>query len=98
MAEIAGAGSDSGRTDSTSDASCEITSGLECTVDKLDGNVAVTNFNASSKTVFHEKGVVGNESAPDGVETSGSGSTIGFVDGSTEKTDSLGSVRSFIRT
>jgi hypothetical protein len=44
--------------------------------------------------VFHENGTVDEESTGDGVETSGSGSTEGIVDGSVAKIDSLGSVRS----
>jgi len=67
---------------------------LETAAGELDDKVPVANFNAPSKTVFHENGTVDEESAADGVWTSGSGSTGGFVDGATAKTDSLGSVRS----
>ena len=92
--EISGSGTDSGRTDSKSFASREIASGLESAAGELDDKVPAANFNAPSKTVFHENGTVAEESAADGVGTSGSGSTAGLVDGSAAKIDSLGSVRS----
>ena len=66
--------------------------GLENAAGELDDNVPAANFHAPSKTVFHENGTVGEESAADGVETSGSGSTAGLVDGSAVKIDSLASV------
>jgi hypothetical protein len=90
----AGPGTDSDWTDSTSFASCETESGLEGAVDEFDNNVPEANFHAPSKTVFQENGTVGEESSVGGVETSGSGSTEGIVDGSVAKTDSLGSVGS----
>jgi len=67
---------------------------LETEAGELEDKVPAANFHAPSKTVFHEKGTADEESAADGIGTSGSGSTGGFVDGSTAKTDSLGSVRS----
>jgi len=67
---------------------------LETAAGELDDKVPAANFHAPSKTVFHENGNVDEESAADGVGTSGSGSTAGLVDGSTAKIDSLGSVRS----
>ena len=93
-AESSGAGTDSGWADSTSLASCEIASGLDTAAGELDDKVPVANFHVPSKTLFHENGTVDEESAADGVGTSGSGSTAGLVDGSAAKTDSLGSVRS----
>ena len=94
----AGPGTDSDWTDSTSCASCETESGLEGAVDELDDNVPEANFHAPSKTVLHENGTVGEESAVDVVGASGSGSTEGIVDGSAAKIDSLGSVRSGAET
>jgi hypothetical protein len=67
---------------------------LETAAGELDDKVPAANFHAPSKTVFHENGTVDEESAADGVVTSGPGSTAGLVDGSAAKTDSLGSVRS----
>jgi hypothetical protein len=67
---------------------------VENTAGELDDNVPVANFNAPSKTVFHENGTAGEELSADGVRTSDSGSTAGLVDGSAEKVDSLGSVKS----
>ena len=93
-AEISGSGTDSEWTDSKSFASCEIVSGLENATGELDDKVPAANFHAPSKTAFHENGTVDEESAVDGVGTSGSGSTLGLVDGSAAKIDSLGSVRS----
>jgi hypothetical protein len=75
-------------------ASCEIASCLGTAAGELDDKVPAENFHAPSNTVFHENGTVGEESAADGVWTSGSGSSAGLVDGSAAKTDSLGSVRS----
>src|SRR5712692_2871005 len=92
--EISGSGTDSGRTDSKSFASCEIASGLENAAGELDDKVPAANFHAPSNTAFHENGTVDEESAVDGAGTSGSGSTAGIVDGSAAKIDSLGSVRS----
>ena len=67
---------------------------MKSAADELDCNVPATNFTAPSKTVFHENGTLGVESAAGGVETSGSGSTAGIADGSAVKIDSLGSVKS----
>ena len=72
----------------------ESSSGLEGAAGELDDNVPEANFHAPSKTVFHENGIVDEDSAVDGIGASGSGSTEGIVDGSAAKTDSLGSVRS----
>jgi hypothetical protein len=67
---------------------------LDVAAGGLDDNVPAANFHAPSKTVFHENGTVDEESPGEGVESSGSGSTEGIVDGSVGKIDSLGSVRS----
>lgn len=67
---------------------------VESAAGEFDDKVPAANFQAPSKTVFHENGAVGVESAEDGGETSGSGSTAGIADGSAVKIDSLGSVKS----
>jgi uncharacterized protein with beta-barrel porin domain len=67
---------------------------LETEAGELEDKVPAANFHAPSNTVFHENGTVDEESAADGVWTSGFGSSAGLVDGSAAKTDSLGSVRS----
>jgi hypothetical protein len=67
---------------------------LESAAGELGDNVPAASFHAPSKTVFHENGTVGEESAGDWVETSGSGSAAGIVDGSAVKIDSLASVKS----
>ena len=54
-----------------------LASGLDNAAGELDDKVPVANFHVPSKTVFHENGTVGEESAADGVGTSGSGSTAG---------------------
>ena len=88
-------GRDSVRSESMSSTGCDVSSsGLGGAAGELDDNVPDANFHAPSKTVFHENGTVGVESSADGVGASGSGSTVGIVDGSAAKTDSLGSVKS----
>jgi hypothetical protein len=67
---------------------------LDGAAGELDDKVPAANFHAPSKMVLQENGTVDEESTGDGVETSGSGSTEGIVDGSVAKIDSLGSVRS----
>ena len=93
--ESSGTGIDSGWIDSNSLASCKLVlPGLEGAAGELDDKVPAANFHAPSKMVFHENGTVDTESRGEGVESSGSGSTEGIVDGSVAKIDSLGSVRS----
>jgi len=88
-------GRDSGRSEPTSSTDCDGSSSvLAGAAGELDDNVPEANFHAPSNTVFHENGTVGEESSADGVGASGSGSTVGIVDGSAAKTDSLGSVGS----
>jgi hypothetical protein len=67
---------------------------VETAAGELNDNVPGANFNAPSKTMSHENGAGGEESAAGGVGTSDSGCTEVIVDGSTIKIDSLGSVRS----
>jgi hypothetical protein len=92
--ENSGSGTDSGRTDSNSLASCKLVPGLESAAGELGDKVSPADLHAPSKTVFHENGAIGEESAADRVETSGSGSAAGIVDGSAAKIDSLASVKS----
>ena len=92
--EASESGTDSDRTDSNSLASCKLVPDVEDAAGEFDDKVSAANFHASSKTVFHENGTVGVESAEDGGETSESGITAGIADGSAAKIDSLGSVKS----
>ena len=87
-AEDSGSGTDSDGTDSNSLVSREIASGLENAPGELDDEVPAANFHAPSKIVLHEKGAVEEESAVDGVGSSGSGNTAGLVGGSTVRIDS----------
>ena len=67
---------------------------MDVAAGELEDNVPAANFHAPSKTVLHENGAVDEESPGEGVESSGSGSAEGIVDGSVAKIDSLGPVRS----
>jgi hypothetical protein len=87
--ESSGSGADSVRADSNFLASSEPASGLENPAGELDDEVPMANFHAPSNMVFHENGAVKVESAADGAETSGSGSTAAPTGGSTVRIDSL---------
>jgi hypothetical protein len=92
--EASESGTDSGRTDSNSLPSCKLAPDVEGAAGEFDDKVPAAKFHAPSKTVLHENGTVGVESAEDGGETSGFVIASGIADGSAVKIDSLGSVKS----
>ena len=61
---------------------------------ELTDKVPADNVSVASKAVYHEGGALEEESEVGGVRDSDSGSSIGIIDGSAAKVDSLGSVRS----